>query len=235
MSLLRDLPFTVRAAEDTIFITCSDPMSTAGSTAGTRGLGGSKTSAGVVTSTGDLGSLTTAAGTKLISSGGLATLNGRTLDRLRIPGSRAHYQGVVASAHLNSTRGSTEADRKLAVGLKLQHGDSSAAGDMADYSTDSQPDDQLYFGSSVRTCDMLTWDLADESTGAIYLHATGYYDLRAAKRYIRVVGRFGKDLVTTESSGDEQCRVSMDATFVAGDQVLKPDTTSPFSSSTSTA
>lgn len=232
--LVRDLPFVMRAAEDTILVTCSDIMSTAGSTSAV-GIRGSKTTASAVVSTGDIGNLTTNEGTKLVSSGGMATLNGRVINRLRFP-LGAHYQAVAVQAALVSTRGSTEADRKLAVGVKLQHGDSSGGGDMADYSTQSQPDDKLYFGTSVRTCDMLNWDFSDESTGPVYAVQSGYYDLRAAKKYVRVVGRFGKDLVTTDTSGDEQSRVSMDAAFLAADRLpARVDTTSPYSSTTSTA
>ena len=232
MSLIRDLPYTVRAAEDTILATCSALMSTAESTS-PLGMLSNKSTASAVITTGDIGFITTGDGTKLVSSGGMATLNGRLIDRLRIPGTKTLWPGVVVTASLNSTRGSTEADRKLAVGVKLQSGDSSGGGDLADYSTAAQPDDKV-FGTSIRTTDMLAWDTA-ESSGPVYLSQSGYYDLRAAGRYIRVVGRFGKNSVTTESSGDEHARVSLDATFVAGDDVPKADTTSPFSSSTSTA
>lgn len=214
MGLIRDLPFTMRAAEDTIFATCSALMTTAASTA-VVGMLSNKSTASAV-----------------ISAGAAATLTGRVIDRTRWPlGTR--YDGVVVTASLNSTRGSTEANRKLTVGVKLQHGDSSGGGDLADYSTGFTPDDKNYF-SSVRTTDHASWD-GSESTGPVYAVNSGYYDLRGAKRYLAVVGSFTKNKVTTESSGDEQARVSMEATFVAGRNLpTGTDTTSPFSSSTST-
>lgn len=231
MSLVRDFPFTMVAVAERPLITCSTTGST-GTLAGPLVV----STADSIVSTGDLGQIATGAGTKLVSSGGMGTNNGRVIDRLRFP-IGARYGAAVVSAYIASTRGSTEADRKLAVGVKLQHGDSSGGGDLADYSTANQPDDRLYFGTSVRTCDMLSWDLGDESTGAVYaVSNSGYYDLRGAKRYLRVVGRFGKDLVTTESSGDEQARCGATITFLAGDQIpQKADTTGPYSSTTSTA
>lgn len=238
MSLVRDLPFTMVAMEEHMLITCSDPMSTAGSTAGTRGLLGSKTTAGVLVSTGDIGMLSTVAKNKQVSSGGMvvATTFGKVIDRLRFP-LGAHYPAAAVSAWINSTVGSTQADRKLAIGVKLQAGDSSGGGDLADYTTAYQPDDRIYFGTSIRTCDMLNWDFSDESTGVLFAPShTGYYDLRGAGRYLRVVPRVGKNRVTTETSGDEGARVGATITFLSADQLpVKADTTSPFSSTTSTA
>lgn len=229
--LLRDFPFTMRAGEDTILATCSALMTTAASTAPV-GMLSNKTTASAVVSTGTLGALTTSDRSQIFSAG-MASLNGRVIDLLRQP-LGANYDVALPSASLVSTRGSTEANRKLAVGLKLQHGDSSAGGDMADYSTASQPSDRQYF-SSARSTDHAAWD-ATESTGPIYaVSNAAYYDLRAAKRYIRVVGRFGKDNVTTESSADEQARVSMDITFAAGDKLpQRQDSTGPYSTTTST-
>ena len=217
MSLVRDLPFTVVGLEDHILVSCSDIMSTAGSTSAV-GIRGTKTTVSAIITTGDIGYITTGSGTKLVSSGGIAVVTTQCFiwNRLRYPLVGAKYEAVGVSAHLISTRGSTEAGRKLAIGVKLQHGDSSAGGDMADYSTANQPDDKVYF-SSVRTCDMLNWDFSDESTGPVHLSQSGLYDLRAAKQYIRLGVRVGKELVTTESSGDEQARVSGYMTFLAAD------------------
>ena len=238
MSLVRDFPFTLTAMEEHMLITCSAPYleTTAAYTTGSVGLIGAKTTAGVLVSTGDIGNLTTAAN-KQVSSGGMlvATTFGKVIDRLRFP-IGARYGAAVVGAWINSTRGSTEADRKLAVGVKLQHGDSSGGGDLADYTTGNQADDRMYFGSTLRTTDMLAWD-TEESSGPVYAVSNpGYYDLRGAKRYLRVVARVGKNRVTTESSGDEHARVGATITFLAGDQLpQKADTTGPFSSTTSTA
>src|SRR3990167_7544506 len=153
MSLVRDFPFTLTAMEEHMLITCSAPYleTTAAYTTGSVGLIGAKTTAGVLVSTGDIGNLSTAAN-KQVSSGGMlvATTFGKVIDRLRFP-IAARYGAAVVSAWINSTRGSTEADRKLAVGVKLQHGDSSGGGDLADYTTGNQADDRMYFGSTLRT------------------------------------------------------------------------------------
>lgn len=213
MSLIRDFPFVVSAMPDTLLATCS-ALYTTGST-------------GVVTPIAD----TTA--DALITAAGETTGYGRVIDRLRFPlGTR--YNVAVASAWIVSTRGSTEADRKLTVGVKLQHGDSSGGGDMADYSTGSQPATRQYF-STARSSDHASWD-ASESTGPVYAASNpGYYDLRGAKRYVRVAVPVRKNKVTTESSGDEQSRVGAAIAFAAGPLLPPPsDLTGPYSTSTST-
>lgn len=234
MSLVRDFPFAMVAMEDTILATCSALYleTTAAYTTGTVGMIGNKTTASAMVSAGTLGALSTVDRGKLFVAG-MASGNGRIIDRLRFP-IGARYGAVAIGAYIASTRGSTEADRKLGVGVKLQHGDSSGGGDLADYSTGNQPDDRQYF-STARTTDMLQWDEAESSGEVFAVSNPGYYDLRAAKRYLRVVARAGKSRVTTESSGDEQCRVGSIATFLAGDQLpQRADSTGPYSSTTST-
>ena len=229
MSLVRDFPFSMPAIQERLLATCS-ALVTTGSTGVVTPI--ADTTADAVISTGTLGALTTVDRGKMFAAG-MASVNGRIIDRLRFP-IGARYGGATVSAYIASTRGSTETDRKLGVGAKLQHGDSSGGGDLADYSTGCQPDDRQYF-STARTTDMLQWD-GSESTGEVFAVSNpGYYDLRGAKRYLRVVARVGKDLVTTESSGDEQARVGATITFVAGDQLPQEmDTTGPYSSTTST-
>jgi hypothetical protein len=123
----------------------------------------------------------------------------------------------------------------VAIGVKLQHGDSSGGGDMADYSTDCQVPDRVFFGSSARTTDMKQWD-GSHSTGPLYgCSHTAVYDLRGAKQYLRAGVRVGKELVTTETSGDEHARVSAVITFFGGATVpYTAKVISPFSSTTTT-
>lgn len=216
MALLRDIPFTVNALEERILVTSSAIMTTAASTAAV-GMLSAKTTADA-----------------LVCAGAETTGFGRVIDRLRFP-IGAHYNVAIAGAWLHSTRGSTEADRKLTIGVKLQHGDSSGGGDMADYSTGSQPADRTYF-STARSTEYQAWD-ATESTGEVYAMSTpGYYDLRGAKRYVRIAVPVFKNRVTTESSGDEQARVGGTLTFAAGDMLPQQavDTTGPYSTTTST-
>lgn len=230
--LVRDVPFPVAALRDTIVATCSALMTTAASTAAV-GMLSLKGTADAAISTGDIGGVDADTQGAQVSSGGMVAVEGRIIDRTRYP-IPVHYNAATIQAVLHSSRGSTEADRKLAVGAVLNHGDSSGGGDMAEYSTGSRPQDRLYF-SSARTTDMASWDIA-ESSGAVYAMSNpGTYDLRAAKRYLRVDARVGKNRVTTESSGDEQSRVSATITFLSGDDVPGGlDTTSPMSTSTST-
>lgn len=214
MSLVRDIPFVMIAMPDTLLATCS-ALVTTGST-------------GVVTPIAD----TTA--DALITAAGETTGYGRVIDRLRQP-LGAHYQVATVNSWVASTRGSTEADRKLTIGIKLQHGDSSGGGDMADYSTGSQPSDRQYF-STARSTDHVSWD-ASESTGPVYAPSyAGYYDLRGAKQYIRVAVPVLKNKITTESSGDEQSRVGAAIAFAAADNLpVLVDSTGPYSTSTSTS
>jgi hypothetical protein len=215
MSLVRDIPFTVPAMQETLLATCS-ALVTTGST-------------GVVTPIADTSA------DALISAAGETTGFGRVIDRLTFPVAGAKYNACVVSAWINSTRGSTEADRKITVGVRLLHGDSSGGGDLAAYSTANQPATRTFF-STARTTDMLQWD-GSLSTGAVYAPSNpGYYDLRGAKRYLQVAALVLKNKITTESSGDEQCRVGATITFLAGDKLpQRQDTTGAYSSTTSTA
>lgn len=217
MSIIRDVGVTLTALQDRVFVTCSDIMSTAGTTSG-RGIAGSGTTADAV-----------------VAPGTETTALGNIIDRLSGPLGEL-YTVAMPSAQLYSTRGSTEANRQITLGIKLQHGDSSGGGDMADYSTGSQPDDRTYF-STARTSDMRNWD-ASVSTGILNaVSPPAYYDIRAAKRYLRVAIPINKNRVTTESSGDEQSRLSARITFLGAGHAPEDVTfgfLSPYSTSTST-
>lgn len=217
MSIARDIPITLEAMTETILITCSEALSTAGSTAAI--VNKARTTADVLASP---------------TEGTYTTGFGRVIDRLGVP-LGTYYNVAAINATLTATRGSTETNRKVALGCYLLHGDSSGGGDMAEYAHDSQPNDRTYFGTG-RTSDMANWD-GSLSTGP--LNATtnpAYYDLRAAKRYLQVAVRAFKNKITTESSGDEHARVGAQITFFGGanyPQVADPPL-SPYSTTTST-
>lgn len=213
MGLVRDIPFTVKALSDRLVATCSSIVTT-GST-------------GVVTPIAD------STADAIITSAGESTAFGRVIDRLRQP-IGAWYQFGVAGATLHSSRGSTEADRKVTIGVRVQHGDSSGGGDMADLSTGSDAATRQYF-STARSTDHASWD-GSESTGELYAASNpAVYDLRGAKRYLRVAVPVLKNKVTTESSGDEQSRLSATLTFLEGDLLpQRSDSEGPYSTSTST-
>ena len=206
--ITRDIPFTLRALDEIDIITCSTPAQVFTSTVNTT-----------KSSVADLNS----------GSG----VNGRIFDRLVDILSPSSFYVAAPVATLTATRGSTEADRQLKVGIKLQHGTSSAGGDMADYSTQDQPAYRTYF-STARTTDMKNWD-ASLSTGPFRGSSNmAYYDLRGANRYIRVVAFAYKDKQTTESSGDEAARLSADLVFMGGDRVPPIADAGPTSTSTTT-
>lgn len=205
MSIVRDLAITIPAMEERSLITCST--------------GGQVFSGNT--------------GNNSPSSAALLGINGNIIDRFAEP-LGIGYKVAMPSAMLRSTRGSTESNRQLTLGVGLQHGDSSGGGDMADYSTGSRKDDVVFFGTA-RTTDMKSWD-AGYSTGLItgIASAPTSYDLRAAKRYLRTVVTASKNKVTTESSGDEGARLSATLTFIGVDDYPRPSVNGPLSTSTST-
>jgi hypothetical protein len=218
MALVRDLGITIPAIEPALFATIPEYMSTAAAS-----------TSPVV----DKGYSTA---NYFQTSGGETTGYGRVIDRTAPPLGTL-YNVVMPAVQWNSTRGSTEANRSFSVGVKLQHGDSSGGGDMADYSTANQPAVRQYF-STKRSTDGLNWEVGGRSTGPVFAVSNpAYYDLRAAKQYIRIGVLLNKNNVTTESSGDEHAHITGTLTFLAGASLpqVVDDPRSPFSSSTSTA
>jgi hypothetical protein len=201
MSIVRDIGYTLQALDVTSVVTCSTANQTLASTAN------------VVQS----------------SAAFAVGVNGRIIDRLSEPFLTQRFTVAMPSAKLRASRGSTETDRYLSLGIKLQHGASSGGGDMADYSTGSQPADAVFF-TTAQTTPMYSW-----STGGIYAQTKpAYYDLRGANRYIRAVVFPKKDKVTTESSGDEGMTVTADICFLGADSLPINAWTSAGSTTTST-
>jgi hypothetical protein len=204
MAIVRDLPFTLEAMESRSLITCSTGSQVfSGSTANSYP-----------------------------SSNGSTGVLGRIIDRLGDINAQLSQRYAVAAPFvcLWSSRGSTEADRKLTLGLQLQHGDSSGGGDFEALSTEADPDDAVFF-TSARTTPESNW-----STGVLNGFASNpcIYDLRKAKRYLGVLVKAAKNKVTTESSGDEGARLSAGITFMGAEQLPANPWTSQGSTSTST-
>lgn len=104
--------------------------------------------------------------------------------------------------------GSTFAARNINAYVKLQHGDSSGGGDMADYSTQDQPVTTNWLSSA------LSSDQASWTTGKVVFNTNPcQYELSGAKRYIRSVGNVTKFGASTCSSGDDLLVVAMGMTF----------------------
>jgi hypothetical protein len=211
MSIVHDVPLTLKALTNTIVVTCSTQQTVLATTANQV----QSSNADYSTGTG---------------RGAGTGIQGRIIDRLNEPFLTERYTVAFPSAHLESTRGSTEANRQLAINVKLQHGNSSAGGDMADYSTGSAPAELVLF-TTAQTTPMQSW-----STGAVQGQSQPCtYDLRGANRYIRaVVGAF-KNKVTTESSGDESFLVSASIGFMGAATFPQNVWTSAGSTTTSTS
>lgn len=135
-----------------------------------------------------------------------AAINGKVIDRL---GTMVATAGATALGTRDkalcvepflfaTVQGSTGTAKNVSLDIKLQHGDSSGAGDMADYTTQDQPATAQYFGS-VMTTDMMNW-----TTGSFVVHSNPcQYELTGAKRFIRAVGvvtKFG-DSTSTGTDG----------------------------------
>jgi hypothetical protein len=154
-------------------------------------------------------------------------INGSVIDRLSLG---RLYHIAVPFAVGRAVAGSTQVDQKITVAVRLQHGDSSGGGDMADYTTANQPADAI-FNTSAMTTPMDAW-----STGLARVNSgDGAYSLVAAKQFIRPV-------ITVTLPGNTTATASADNVDVSGGVVLlSPDeapgaaATGAFSTSTSTS
>lgn len=152
-----------------------------------------------------------------------AAINGRVIDRLGL-GSRYNFLVACPSINVYTTVGSTAADQKVALSIKLQHGDSSGGGDMADYSTGQTPADRTFL-TTAQTTPMQNW-----STGPQFFDHEGLYEITATKRYIRAVGTWTRGGSSTSTAAG-----SIDYQYAnLGLKVMGADN-QPFSDSTSTS
>ena len=123
------------------------------------------------------------------ASGG-GTINGQIINRLGLPRNFRHASPFLTGSGFSTT----EANNKITVLVKMQHGDSSGGGDMADYTTHSQPDDVVH-GASARTTPMAGWTT---EINTIYTRPAGY-DIVPAKQFIRSVATVTLPGVTTST------------------------------------
>ena len=197
MSLVRDIPLTVSAMAEAGLFTGSNQITTS-------------------TAAGSFGSNSTA--NNLVTSAAETTAFGRVISRAEFPLFQEGFLVAAPAAWIHSTRGDTGACRRLSVGVRLQHGDSSGGGDMADFSTGSTPATANY-GTTVRTSEYKSWSTV-YSTGELYLPTNpAFYPLRAAKQYVRVAVSVFKYAFTTETTGDEGARVGAIISFMGGHKI----------------
>jgi hypothetical protein len=122
-----------------------------------------------------------------IASG--AAINGEVVDRLgqvfaSTPqvGKSDFAQVAKPFAWAWTTVGSTEANQQVLIDCKLQHGDSSGGGDMADLSTQENAVQRVYYSTAYSSV-FLAW-----STAAKRMHSNvSDYQISSAKRFLRPV------------------------------------------------
>ena len=115
------------------------------------------------------------------TSGGVFT--GSVIDLQALPSRFTHLQPVIAGTLPGTT--STAGASRIELDVRLQHGDSSGGGDMANLSTDMLPaTTQKYFSTEMST-DHPSW-----STGTIRAqYSPEPIPLLGAKRYVRTGGQ----------------------------------------------
>ncbi len=158
-----------------------------------------------------------------------AAINGRVIDRLGLGRNRI-YETAEPFIHAYTTVGSTAADQRVTLSIKLQHGDSSGGGDMADYSTGMQAPD-ANFRTTAESTAYQNW-----STGPQFWGHDSEYNVIPAKRYVRPVGiwtRGGSSTSTAAGSIDYQY-VTLGVRF-GGPDVADSQSGSLSSTSTSTS
>lgn len=157
-----------------------------------------------------------------------AAINGRVIDRLGLGGARI-YETAEPFITAYTTVGSTAADKKLTLSVKLQHGDSSGGGDMADYSTGMTNADQNFWTTAESTA-YQNW-----STGVQFFAHESWYNVIPAKRYVRPVGVWtrGGSSTSTAAGSIDYMYVNLGVRF-GGADVDPPTTSTSTSTSTST-
>ncbi|MFQ5878542.1 MAG: hypothetical protein ACE5JH_12820, partial [Acidobacteriota bacterium] len=143
---------------------------------------------------------------------GGAAINGNIIDRLAL-GRSYHSATPFMVGH---GLASTAANKKLSIEVKLQHGASSAGGDMADYSTGLIPAATV-FNTSVESSEHSRW-----TTGAQRVYAPSAaiaYDLRGANRYLREVITPTTPGNTTSTAAADVLNISGGIAFGGADQL----------------
>ena len=123
--------------------------------------------------------------------------------------------------------GSTAANRAVTVDVRLQHGDSSGGGDMADLTAPANLASAVFLNTALTT-DMQNWTSAPVK---VYSNPVSY-EIGAAKRYIRAVGKVTKAGLSTSTAAADTMNVMLGIRF--GEPTASPPANVTTSSSTST-
>lgn len=162
-------------------------------------------------------------------SSGAGGVVGSVIDRLS-PELGARYGVADVYAYMWTSRGSTEADKRMNLDVYLQAGSSASGGDMANLSSGNKASNRK-FNSTAGSTASYGW-----STGLMTVQTNpATWDISNADRYLRVVVNAGKNLETTESSGYENAHIGAVMIFREADVLPeRTNTTGAFSTTTST-
>jgi hypothetical protein len=148
-----------------------------------------------------------------VISGG--TITGRIIDRLGL-GTRAQFRAAHVGLNVWTTVGatSTSFDRKHALFVALQHGDSSGGGDMAAYSSGLTAAVKTY-GTTQLTTSFAQW-----STAPLAIDHASYYEITSAKQFIRVVASWTRlGIATATAIGLDQAYADLSCYLCETDTV----------------
>lgn len=169
-----------------------------------------------------------------------AAINGAVIDRLGLGGAAGSNvvskfdTAEVAEPFIFawSTFGTTAANQLVSVTVKIQHGDSSGGGDMADYAAagGTMPPTARNYFTTAQTTDYKSWTTGVQK----YTNNPGGYSISAAKRFIRTVGAVTKTFgaTSTSATGGDQLNAIMGISFRGF--TFEPPVLDTTSSSTST-
>lgn len=148
------------------------------------------------------------------TSGG--EFSGELIDRLALSPAFTHAQPFLVGSIAGTT--STGGERWCSVAVKLQHGDSSGGGDLADYSTGSISDAVSYYTTQGESTDWRNW-----TTGAVRVQTSPRpYPLLHAKRFLSVSGTVSMSLIAATGTSTATSSAGI-MTLSLGANLLRAD------------
>lgn len=147
------------------------------------------------------------------TSGG--NINGNIIDLQALPARFTHAQPVIAAQLPGTT--STAGGSRIKLEVRLQHGNSSGGGDMANLSTDMLPDNPQAYYSTEMSTDHKSW-----STGVIRVqYAPKCIPLLAADRFIRVQGVVTRVGIATSTAAAQLLIAHLGCNLINADEEPK--------------
>lgn len=144
------------------------------------------------------------------TSGG--NINGNLIDLNALPGRFTHIQPIIAAQLPGTT--STAGGSRVSLEVRIQTGNSSGGGDLANLSTDMLPSAAQNYYSTAMTTDHKSW-----STGNIRLqHSPTCIPLLSADRYVRVQGVVTRVGISTSTAAGQQLIAHLGCNLINGDE-----------------